>query len=122
VPLKGVDKMAVELEEAHRDPFMGTRTGGVERIEVVRFRADTFRTVLMHLIRGEHARRWLVYDGVELDYARQVTAMEKIDGRWKLRKGHSADHLFDCEVMQLVVAKIRRLWDDRPAIGKAVET
>ncbi len=40
------------------------------------------------------------------EYVKQVTSTKKVDGVW-VAPGHKQDHLFDCEVMQLVLAR----WD-----------
>ncbi len=121
VPLKGLDKTQLEIDVQHRDPFLGERGGGVDRVQVARFRVDTFRLWLLSLMRGENRRKWFVYDGIELTYAQQVTAMERTDGAWKLRRGHNQEHLFDCEVMALVVAKLLGLWDDAAMIRGEVK-
>jgi hypothetical protein len=38
------------------------------------------------------------------DYLRQATTTKKIDGVWTPPK-HRQDHLFDCETMQMVLAR-----------------
>ena len=32
------------------------------------------------------------------------------EGEWKTKRGRSQDHLFDCEVMQLVMAYLHRVY------------
>jgi len=41
-------------------------------------------------------------------YARQVTSTRKVDEEW-IVSGHRQDHLFDCEVMQLALARYDNL-------------
>jgi hypothetical protein len=60
----------------------------------------------MQLMRGETMQKWYVYRHPERDYVRQVTAEQKQEGEWKLREGHPHNHLFDCEVLQLLAATI----------------
>jgi hypothetical protein len=51
-----------------------------------------------------------VYRGIEAEYAKQATSQECRDGVWRFRAGHSQDHLWDCENMMLVLARIRQLY------------
>ena len=41
----------------------------------------------------------------EREYVRQVMSTHKVDGEWVRRKGYPDDHLFDCEVMQMALAR-----------------
>jgi hypothetical protein len=62
--------------------------------------------LLMQMIRGESTQKWRTYAPLERDYVDQVTAQERVDGVWKFRKGCSQDHLWDCENMMLVLARM----------------
>jgi len=108
--LKGNDNLNTSLLFSKRDPFLGKGGAGKDNVDTYSWHTDTFRTLYLQMLRGESREKWYVYDGIEVDYAKQATALEKIDGEWRNRKGHSQDHLFDCEVMQLCIARILGLW------------
>jgi len=40
---------------------------------------------------------------------RQVMSTHKVDGKWVRKRGHPDDHLFDCEAMQLAMARLDNL-------------
>ena len=57
---------------------------------------------------------WMVYDGVDDDYAKQITSEEKVTekkgGReinvWQKKKSHSDNHYLDCEVYAMCMADL----------------
>jgi hypothetical protein len=106
--LRGSDALQKAVTEiAIRDTLEGRRAGGQMLFPEITFAVDVFRTWLMDFMGGNG--EWFVpndigelKDGVE--YLRQVTSTKKIDGVWVPPK-HGQDHLFDCETMQLVLAR-----------------
>jgi hypothetical protein len=116
-PTKGVNEKSMPYRKLVIDPFEGKRGAGVEDIVQYNFNTDTFKRILMTLMRGEAKQKWFVYDKPEREYwfvydkpereyVRQVVAEQLVDGEWKLRAGHPDNHLFDCEVLQLLAATI----------------
>ena len=57
---------------------------------------------------------WMVYNGVDLEYANQVTSEHKINVRsgnttklaWKTKTTHAANHYLDCEVYAMCAADV----------------
>lgn len=57
---------------------------------------------------------WMVYDGIDMDYARQVTSEEKVIERrggrdvevWKTKTSHADNHYLDCEVYAAAAADL----------------
>jgi hypothetical protein len=58
------------------------------------------------MLRGEHLRKWHVYRGIEEQYCKQVASEERVDGKWQTKRGHPNNHLWDCEVLQVLAATI----------------
>lgn len=104
VPLKGADNISVPLRKVVLDPYEGKAGQGQSRLPTYTFASDTFKSLLMDMMRGESGKTWMVYRHIEAEYVKQVTAEERVSGEWRLRRGHTQNHLFDCEVMQLVMA------------------
>ena len=100
VPCRGADRrLTMPYVYSDMDPFEGKRGGGTgTAVRVFSFDSDIFRLATMERIRGEHRAAWWVYRGIEREYRVQVTAEERIDGKWVQRYG--ANHMWDCEVMQ----------------------
>ncbi len=106
--LRGSDALQKAVTEMTiRDTLEGRKAGGSMLFPEITFAVDVFRTWLMDFMGGNG--EWFVpndigelKDGVE--YLRQVTSTKKIDGVWVPPK-HGQDHLFDCETMQLVLAR-----------------
>ena len=57
---------------------------------------------------------WMVYQGCDMEYAKQVTAEHKVQMKkgdqtvaaWELKASHTANHLLDCEVYAFAAADI----------------
>jgi len=74
--------------------------------------------------------RWNVYAGVEDTYKEQLTSEHKVLERnrqtgagrlvWKLKPGHHANHLWDCEVYQVAAADMCGVDRLTPAMATAV--
>ena len=119
IPLKGSDNLKTDVMYSEQDPFIGRSRQGEHSVGTYTWATDLWRTILLQSIRGESRETWMVYNGVEVEYAKQVTSTEKIDGVWVLRRGHSQDHLFDCECEALVLARIVGLFQNRFGDGGA---
>jgi hypothetical protein len=113
IPLNGSDNLKSSLLFSYRDPFLGKAGSGVNSVETYSWNTDTFRSLYMQMIRGESKEKWHVYDGIEEEYCKQATALEKVDGKWNNRRGHTQDHMYDCECMQLVIARIIGLYQNK---------
>ena len=59
--------------------------------------------------KGEAPQKWWIYRNPEREYLRQVTAEERVNGKWNTKPGQSQNHLFDCCVGQLVLATVSGL-------------
>ena len=79
------------------------------RFSMLTWNTDIFRSKLLSAIDGDGPFPWHVYRMIERQYVRQVLSTHKVDGEWIRKKGHPDDHLFDCEVMQLVLARFGSL-------------
>ncbi len=106
IPLAGKDGLSVSIRTQEQDPYLGKRQGNRGVIMTALWNTDQFRMLTMQMLRGESTQKWRVYSGVEPEYTGQVTAQERVDGVWRFRKGCSQDHLWDCENMMLVVARM----------------
>lgn len=72
---------------------------------------------------------WMVYAGCDMEYAEQVTAEHKVNGKkggrtvqeWVQKHSHGANHYLDCEVYAMAAADIlgvRYLQLDEEAAGE----
>jgi hypothetical protein len=59
---------------------------------------------------------WAIPRDTGAEYQQQVTSEQQVGGKWRLRRGQRDNHLWDCEVLQLLGATIfgyhNRLWAD----------
>lgn len=95
------------------DPFIGTEHGGKCAIELFEFSTDSAKD-LLEMLRVSSVFRWGAVEAVANDpeYCKHMNSEHKMrvwkNGRsqwkWELRSHHSANHLFDCEVMQVAMA------------------
>jgi len=63
------------------------------------------RSKLLAAIRGETPWGWHIPRMPGREYVRQVMSTHKVNGVWETKKGHPQDHMFDCEAMQLALAR-----------------
>jgi len=109
VALKGEDGQKTDVYvRDDLDPTEGrkARARASGRYSMVTWHTDMFRSKLLAAIRGETPWTWCVPQMPGREYVRQVTSTHKVDGVWTTRRGHPQDHMFDCEVMQLVGARL----------------
>jgi len=109
--LRGEQNMSKSVLDVQvRDALEGrSRRSGRSLYNEVRWNADVFRSWLVGALGGQSSFGWHVPakhgDSRNwAEYLRQVTSTRKIDGEWVPPK-HGQDHLFDCEVEQLVLAR-----------------
>jgi len=110
--LKGEENMKGDIYlRDDLDPSEGrkARTSSRQKYQMLTWNTDIFRAKFLAAMRGETPWQWWVYRMAEREYTRQVLSTHKQDGEWKRKRGHPADHLFDCEVMQLVMARFDNL-------------
>lgn len=109
IALRGSDTLVkMPIDRQIRDAYEGGRAAGRALFFELTFAVDVFRTLLMESINGEGMPWWVParredearWRGV---YVRQVASTRKVDGVW-IPPGHGDDHLWDCEVMQMVLA------------------
>ena len=106
--LKGEDNMKGDIYlRDDMDPREGRKARGydAQKFAMMSWNTDTFRSKLVAAMSGETPWGWYVPRMADRNYVRQVTSTHKVDGQWVRKKGHPDDHLFDCEVMQLVLAR-----------------
>lgn len=118
--LKGEDNMKFDVNlRDDLDPNEGrkSRSRFGRKYSMITWNTDIFRSKLLAAMRGETPWTWHVPRLIGLDshqqsgvvngreYVHQVLSTHKVDGEWVRKKGHANDHLFDCEVMQLVLAR-----------------
>lgn len=112
IALKGEDNMKSDLylrDDMNPNEGRKARQRESNRFTMLTWNTDIFRSKLLAAIRGETPWSWFVPKMAGRDYVRQVLSTQKIDGEWKTRKGYPDDHMFDCEVMQLVLARYDNL-------------
>lgn len=88
------------------DPWEGRRSGDPDSVIArLDFDANIFKTLLMDLIKGRFECSWFVYGAIEREYCLQLTSEEKTENGWSPKRGmDKRNHLWDCEVIQVVGA------------------
>jgi len=110
IALRGSDSITRNIDGTVDDAFEGFRAAGRALYFTLKWKVDTFRTMLLDALNGEEDFTWCVpADHMDESrwhqhYIKQVTSTKKVDGVW-VPPGHGQDHLFDCEVMQMVLAQ-----------------
>lgn len=108
IALRGSDALkATAINWTVRDALEGrTSSGGASPFLELTWSPDVFRTWLVEGI--DAGKDWLLPkkwgdDRKRIQYARQLTSTKKVDGEWVAKRVD--DHLFDCEAMQMVLAR-----------------
>jgi len=110
IPIQGVENLPEPMRDVTLDPKTGKHgkqlRGGKKKqlVTVLRFRTSPFKHKLLARILGKPGPRWLVYEGIERGYCEQVTSEECVDGAWSMKDGINRNHLWDCEVYQMLAA------------------
>lgn len=108
-PIYGRDIKGIPFIASTKDPETGDKSSPETQILTYTFNPDVFKPIFFDLLTGKGKNKWYVYRGIEREYCSQVVAEECIDGVWKPRKGFTRNHLFDCEVYQVLAANIMGL-------------
>lgn len=123
----GSDRLTYDKPPRVTDPFQGTARGGRGKVLVCSWRPNPAKTLLWRLIVGaDIPTEWRLCEGVEQDYLDQMQAEVYEDGAWTVKSSGTANHLWDCETMQVQAALwlgMLRFVED-PATndaGKAIE-
>jgi len=106
--LKGEDNMKTDLYlRDDMNPTEGRKAKGRsdERFNMLTWNTDIMRSKLLAAIRGETPWGWHIPRMPGREYVRQVMSTHKVNGVWETKKGHPQDHMFDCEAMQLALAR-----------------
>lgn len=120
LPLRGSDNLNYQIVREHLvDPFEGKPGQGRGKILTYIHNAPIFRSILLDMQRGEVVHQWSLPAGVPMEYILQAGSTECIDGVWRTKRGRSQDHLWDCEVYQLVMAYIHRIYRNDFLGGRA---
>ncbi|HNS80839.1 MAG TPA: phage terminase large subunit family protein [Kiritimatiellia bacterium] len=109
VPLRGSESLQVPLKRLDVDPYEGKVGQGRDIVTTYVFNTDIFKSWLQSMQKGEAPQKWWIYRNPEREYLRQVTAEERVNGKWNTKPGQSQNHLFDCCVGQLVLATVSGL-------------
>jgi hypothetical protein len=113
IPMLGSDKMR-GMKWQRFDPWEGTSTQGESRENfwMLLFRPDAVKDRLWSMIEGKGVSKWLTYNPIDSEYARHMTSEHAIDGKWRLIKSHGQNHFWDCEVMQIALARATEMLPD----------
>jgi len=105
IPLRGSDELRyMPIRETLVDPYRGRKGAGRETLATYTWSVNVFRALLLGMMRGESRHKWTLPKGVPLQYVVQAGSTECVDGVWQHKPGRRADHLFDCEAMQVCLA------------------
>jgi len=124
IALKGEDNMRADLKPNYDlDPADGRKSHARHgsTYTSVTWNTDIFRTTLQSALCGNTPFKWYVPHRLQWDshegggrssgreYVRQVMSTHKINNEWVRKKGYADDHMHDCEVMQMVLARLSGL-------------
>lgn len=105
IPMFGRDSLKTIYDKPRQtDPFEGTAKQGRKKIITITFNPDMVKHLLSALTAGTDPHQWVLPSDIDPDYIMQTTAEECIDGAWVARRRDN--HLWDCEIMQLVAAMV----------------
>ena len=107
IPTKGHDsRLSQTWLQRYINPYEGTAKKSPESLMIYIFDTYHYKAQLMGRIKGEIKTGWWVFAGVDRTYRQQMISEEKVDGKYVLRSGHKDNHLWDCEVLQVLAATI----------------
>jgi len=109
-PTIGSEKLSMPYKKQIIDPYEGKHGQGKHNIAQYTFHTDIFKSLLQDMMMGKSEKAWWTYSYVENEYVRQVASEERVNGEWKRKRGHPDNHLWDCEVLQLLAATIGQLY------------
>ena len=96
------------------DPYEGTAKQGLYKCNLVTFCPDRIKNYLYALTAGLDWHKWRVPRNISELYTAQMTSEQGLDGKWtKIRRDN---HLWDCEVMQLLGCRLFGLWRENQSV------
>jgi hypothetical protein len=98
-----------------RDPYEGTAKGGRWKLLMVTHNPNLLKNTLFLLSTGRDWHAWRIPEDVKQDYIAQMQSERCTDGAWM--KVKSANHIWDCETMQLLAAKLLGFWTENPVMA-----
>lgn len=113
--LQGRDDMSTAMKLTKLPKYPGTARQTVPSMAaliMVQFSADAIKTRLWQMINGFGEFKWFVHDLTPHEYIWQMASEESTDGHWEPKKSNSQNHLWDCEVMQVVMARTFGMLED----------
>lgn len=117
IPVKGASNPMIYKYRISTIDKPNSKANGSRLIIVDTHKYKDFIAARMNRSNGQGA--WMVHNGIDEDYARQVTSehkvLEKRGGRdmevWKKKTSSSDNHYFDCEVYAAVAADLVNVRD-----------
>lgn len=106
----GSEKLKEPFRRHDKDPFEGKSGQGESTVTEYTFHTDFFKCLLQDMLMGRSLHRWHIYGGIDREYLRQVASEERVNGAWQVKRGHPNNHLWDCEVIQLVAATVAGIY------------
>ena len=105
----------------NRDPYEGTARQGAYRCHSVTFHPDRMKNHLYSLVMGtdQGGHIWRIPENISPGYIAQMTSEQSIDGHWQ--RINRDNHIWDCEVLQLLAAKIFGMYSDYRGIEETVK-
>lgn len=112
LPCKGSSKPMISYYRISAVNKAGSRANGMQLVIVD---GGKYKDMIASRMRKENGTgSWMVYQGVDLDYAEQVTSehkvTERVNGnevqRWELKTSHADNHYLDCEVYAAAAADV----------------
>lgn len=119
LPCKGASK---KLETDYRYSTINKPDSRADGIRLVLVDTGSYKDMIAAKMRRENGTgAWMVFQGIDQEYADQVTAEHKVSERqangrviqkWVPKTAHAANHYLDAEVYAMVAADIRgaRRW------------
>jgi hypothetical protein len=104
-----------EFHVERRDPYEGTAKGGRWKIPAVTHNPNLLKNTLFLLSTGRDWHVWRIPEDVKHDYIAQMQSERCTDGQWV--KVKAANHIWDCETMSLLSAKLLGLWTELPGMA-----
>jgi hypothetical protein len=118
VPIFGSGHSMLPIVRSLIDPFEGVSGQGQNKIMRLTISPDVFKHLLFDMTQGASPNRWHIYEDIEREYLKQIQSEELKDGRWCERRGYPNNHLWDCEVYQIVAATIYGYYKNPYMVGK----
>ena len=112
VPVKGASH---EMQDHYKRSVVNKNESRAFGMPLIIVDGSKYKDMIASRMRRENGRgSWMVYQGCDEEYARQVTAeqktMKRVNGKEKLtwipKASHAKNHYLDCEVYSLAAADI----------------